>query len=247
MNAKPECLLFGSNIKLNGLLGEIVQPKLKDFLEHDMAINDFISPYYLIASANVENGGIEKPLLSLLAINLQLSKEGRDAILDKFLVSLSMLYKGFKLELLEFEDSIVIAIKESDEIKYLIDDDNFIDLCEAVMDMFKIKVEKEDADLDLLDAPPEIIEKIKKGRKEFRAKQREKKNNLEFFDMCNELIHINNEYNYDKVLNMTIWQIKNSYSILTVKNAQDNYVNSGSVQWKAEDFPDWRKETKIKK
>ena len=58
MNAKPECLLFGSNIKLNGLLGEIVQPKLKDFLEHDMAINDFISPYYLIASANVENGGI---------------------------------------------------------------------------------------------------------------------------------------------------------------------------------------------
>ena len=65
--------------------------------------------------------------------------------------------------------------------------------------------------------------------------------------MCNELIHINNEYNYDKVLNMTIWQIKNSYSILTVKNAQDNYVNSGSVQWKAEDFPDWRKETKIKK
>ena len=247
MNAKPECLLFGSNIKLNGLLGEIVQPKLKDFLEHDMAINDFISPYYLIASANVENGGIEKPLLSLLAINLQLSKEGRDAILDKFLVSLSMLYKGFKLELLEFEDSIVIAIKESDEIKYLIDDDNFIDLCEAVMDMFKIKVEKEDADLDLLDAPPEIIEKIRKGRKEFRAKQREKKNNLEFFDMCNELIHINNEYNYDKVLNMTIWQIKNSYSILTVKNAQDNYVNSGSVQWKAEDFPDWRKETKIKK
>lgn len=247
MNAKPECLLFGSNIKLNGLLGEIVQPKLKDFLEHDMAINDFISPYYLIASANVENGGIEKPLLSLLAINLQLSKEGRDAILDKFLVSLSMLYKGFKLEMLEFEDSIVIAIKESDEIKYLIDDDNFIDLCEAVMDMFKIKVEKEDADLDLLDAPPEIIEKIKKGRKEFRAKQREKKNNLEFFDMCNELIHINNEYNYDKVLNMTIWQIKNSYSILTVKNAQDNYVNSGSVQWKAEDFPDWRKETKIKK
>ena len=247
MNAKPECLLFGSNIKLNGLLGEIVQPKLKDFLEHDMAINDFISPYYLITSANVENGGIEKPLLSLLAINLQLSKEGRDAILDKFLVSLSMLYKGFKLELLEFEDSIVIAIKESDEIKYLIDDDNFIDLCEAVMDMFKIKVEKQDADLDTLNAPPEVIEKIRKGRKAFREKQREKKNNLEFFDMCNELIHINNDYNYDRLLNMTIWQIKNSYTILTVKNAQDNYVNSGSVQWKADNFPDWRKETKIKK
>ena len=247
MSVKAESLLFGGNIKLNGLLGEIVQPKLKDFIEHDIAINDFISPFYLIVSAYVENVGIDKPLLSLIAINIQLSRDGRDTILDNFLVSLSMLYKGFKLEMLEFEDSIVIAIKESDEIKYLIDDDNFIDLCEAVMDMFKIKVEKEDADLDLLDAPPEIIEKIKKGRKEFRAKQREKKNNLEFFDMCNELIHINNEYNYDKVLNMTIWQIKNSYSILTVKNAQDNYVNSGSVQWKAEDFPDWRKETKIKK
>ena len=158
-----------------------------------------------------------------------------------------MLYKGFKLELLEFEDSIVIAIKESDEIKYLIDDDNFIDLCEAVMDMFKIKVEKQDADLDTLNAPPEVIEKIRKGRKAFREKQREKKNNLEFFDMCNELIHINNDYNYDRLLNMTIWQIKNSYTILTVKNAQDNYVNSGSVQWKADNFPDWRKETKIKK
>ena len=247
MSVKAESLLFGGNIKLNGLLGEIVQPKLKDFIEHDIAINDFISPFYLIVSAYVENGGIDKPLLSLIAINIQLSRDGRDTILDNFLVSLSMLYKGFKLEMLEFEDSIVIAIKESDEIKYLIDDDNFIDLSEAVMDMFKNKKKKEDADLDLLDAPPEIIEKIKKGRKEFRAKQREKKNNLEFFDMCNELIHINNEYNYDKVLNMTIWQIKNSYSILTVKNAQDNYVNSGSVQWKAEDFPDWRKETKIKK
>ena len=160
MSVKAESLLFGGNIKLNGLLGEIVQPKLKDFIEHDIAINDFISPFYLIVSAYVENGGIDKPLLSLIAINIQLSRDGRDTILDNFLVSLSMLYKGFKLEMLEFEDSIVIAIKESDEIKYLIDDDNFIDLCEAVMDMFKIKVEKQDADLDLLDAPPEVIEKI---------------------------------------------------------------------------------------
>ena len=143
MSVKAESLLFGGNIKLNGLLGEIVQPKLKDFIEHDIAINDFISPFYLIVSAYVENGGIDKPLLSLIAINIQLSRDGRDTILDNFLVSLSMLYKGFKLEMLEFEDSIVIAIKESDEIKYLIDDDNFIDLCEAVMDMFKIKVEKE--------------------------------------------------------------------------------------------------------
>ncbi|MGM9963710.1 MAG: hypothetical protein ACI32Z_01040, partial [Clostridium sp.] len=150
MSVKAESLLFGGNIKLNGLLGEIVQPKLKDFIEHDIAINDFISPFYLIVSAYVENGGIDKPLLSLIAINIQLSRDGRDTILDNFLVSLSMLYKGFKLEMLEFEDSIVIAIKESDEIKYLIDDDNFIDLCEAVMDMFKIKVEKQDADLDLL-------------------------------------------------------------------------------------------------
>ena len=117
MSVKAESLLFGGNIKLNGLLGEIVQPKLKDFIEHDIAINDFISPFYLIVSAYVENGGIDKPLLSLIAINIQLSRDGRDTILDNFLVSLSMLYKGFKLEMLEFEDSIVIAIKESDEIK----------------------------------------------------------------------------------------------------------------------------------
>ena len=245
MSVKPECLLFGGNIRFNNLLGEISQPRLKDYIERDMTINDFISPFYLIASANVENDGIDKPLLSLIAINVQLSKEGRDTILDKFLVSLSMLYKGFKLEMLEFEDSIVIAIKKSDEIKYLIDDSNFIDLCNAVMDMFKIKVEKQDADLDLLDAPPEIIEKIKKGRRELREKQREHKNNLEFYDMCNELIHIDNKCDYDKLLNMTVWQIKNSYAILTVKNAQDSYVNSGSVQWKADNFPDWRKETKI--
>ena len=47
MSVKAESLLFGGNIKLNGLLGEIVQPKLKDFIEHDIAINDFISPFYL--------------------------------------------------------------------------------------------------------------------------------------------------------------------------------------------------------
>ena len=248
MSVNPSLLLFGKDIKLSKWLGTIHQPTLAEILDKGLDVNDFISPFYLIVSASMREE-LDRPLLVLLAISAELSKQGKEPILDKLLTSLSMLYNNAEIQMYEMEDSIALGILDSDGIKYIIDDENFMELCEVVLEISNIDIVNEDADLDELDAPPEIIEKIREGRRKFREKERleGKKKGLEFCDMCNELIHINNTYDYNSILNLTIWQIKNSYKILTVKNAQDSYINSGSVQWKAEDFPDWRKETKIKK
>ena len=65
--------------------------------------------------------------------------------------------------------------------------------------------------------------------------------------MINFVVHQQTVVDYDKVMNLTVWQLKNSYSTLMLKTATNRYIDSGSIQYKLEGkVNDWIEESKYK-
>lgn len=63
---------------------------------------------------------------------------------------------------------------------------------------------------------PDVIAKFKKYRK-MEAERVAEENKYVFYDMCNQIIHMQSQINYKSIMDFTIWQFKNTYNILLSK------------------------------
>ena len=105
-------------------------------------------------------------------------------------------------------------------------------------------VVKKDTDDDMI-GEPDVIAKFKKYRKR-EAERLAEENKYVFYDMCNQIIHMQSQINYKSIMDFTIWQFKNTYNILLSKEVNENVVSSGSVKYNLDDIKDWRTTCKIK-
>ena len=96
------------------------------------------------------------------------------------------------------------------------------------------------------------LEKEFERRRKEHEKRLGKKNsdkNLTILDMANISIHTSN-FKYDDILNMTLYQLKNSFDVLTKKDAYDvntMYMVSPKFEFKDNKHEHWIEKIKIDK
>lgn len=219
---RKEKLLFALPIDIPNM-GTIYQPKLRDFVERDFDYSRFKMVFSLKKETVLDD-----------------TMDGYDAIKDfdiifiynlteDLITSLKILYKtnDIKVDFKQNLDSIKIIIKVNDNVYYL-DRNNFEQFANRVLILLysgnNIAEEEVKEELD------EIELKMLRKRREFeRKKNKAKKEKSEddgdtIYDIANYIIHVDSKYNYETILDLTIYQLINSYRLYHQKENHDIFV-----------------------
>lgn len=227
-------LMFGLSIKLDHYLGIIYQPTLNYIIEKDIEIEDIYYPF--IVDKNICSDG-----LTVFDTFIQLKKVYHDdKIIDKLLGSLKILYMTEDVKL--NEDTETIVINE----RYTLNKDNYNYLCENVAEIFMLDLKDIQKKYDEIKKERERP-KTERDRKIAEAKARSMRNRpkedvFDLIDMSNYLIHSSEKYTYENILNMTVWQIKNSFNLYNKKENYDmekRYRTSGNFDMGKEKQKHW--------
>lgn len=238
-------LIFNTPIKLKNDLGTITQITLKRIIDEDINIERLISPFLL-------DRGLETEDISIFDVILVNNLAKKTRLYDALVDSLSILYRTEKenIELNISTASIVI------DKKYVLDRNNFIYLCDCVMQMFKIdfgsvqrEYDKRRKDNEHKKEMSDIEQEIERRRIEYEKKQEQLKKEkhivdkakTNIFDKANYVIHTA-KIPYNEVLNYSIYQIENSYSLYRKqeKYEQDrNYFTSGNFKLEDTKLTHW--------
>lgn len=242
-------LLFGLPIEINGM-GTIYQPKLKDFIDRDFDIQKFIRAFNIKANLIFENGEDLKDFdVFIYQLSLKLPKD--KLLITELIESLKMLYKTEKVNLIMLDEKdihticISIEVIENNESKvYYLNRDNYNNLANVVL--VSLDLGNNTTDVELNEELTEIDLKIAQRRKEFEKKKAEreaklnkedKNNEITLYDLVNYIIHVDNsQFNYQNILDLTIYQIKNTFNMYRQKenyNLFMKYKTSG--QFKIDD------------
>ncbi|MGL4802038.1 MAG: hypothetical protein ACRC18_07205 [Cetobacterium sp.] len=243
--------LFGLDIPLKRYsLGVIRQPKLIDFINEDVDIDSFYAPFIFNEMAVGQSDDKEKiieiknKLGSLTFLLTTCYQAKRFDVLVALKKSIGMLY-GCNAELSKDKFSIVAG-------DVSIDDSNFDALCELVLEMYKIdksklKFEKKPEYDDRV-----ISDKMLEAKRKFLEMNKGKKrkdDTLSILDIANIVIH-SKSIDYEKVINMTIYQLKNSFEVLNIKESFDVstlYRVSPKFDTSKEKYEHWTEKVKINK
>lgn len=232
--------MTGLPVKLNHNLGEIHQPRLFDFMEKDITIEEFAQPF--CARVDVVDFGEGEKIKELLKTlkDFDLFFVDKGVMVDKLITSLSMLYKTDDIQL--DTDGQRIFVSKS----ILIDRDNFTYLADVVLNMLCMEKPKKQENKRKYadDYRQKLWEKMQKYRAE-----KEKKNAITFLDIVNFVIHSNSVIDYERVYNLTYYQLVNSYTTLMHKMGYEEhmmYRTSGQFKIESE-VKHWGIQSKIKK
>lgn len=246
--------LFGLDIPLDRFeLGKVSQPKLKDFIENNITLEEFYFPFiyvdYLLGKMKDEDEieEIKKELDRLGKIKfliLTCKNSENKNILNMLINSLRIIYKS---------DNIYVTgdLKISIDDRIYISDDNFESLTKVLMesikvDKSKLKFKDEEEEYDGRLITKEMLE----AKKRFLEKNKKKeKDGLTILDIANIVIHFSN-LDYNKVLNMTVYQIKNSYEFISRKESfdiQTLYRISPKFDMSNETYEHWTDKIKLDK
>lgn len=228
--------LSGLPIKLKDDMGVIYPLTIRFMLENNIDYNEFLRPFLIrldMLETKVE--GDAKDFDIFLA-----SANREDSLIDMLIESLKILYKTDNIIFLDKLGKIVI----NDE--YIIDRNNFTYFANVILEMMyavrqKPKKKEQKYKNPQLQA---IWDKLQLNRE-----REEKKKELQLVDILNALIHMNNQIDYDKVLNFTYYQVMNSYTTLLKKEGYNEmmmYKTSGQFTIE-QDIKHWTIETRIKK
>lgn len=227
--------LMGLPIPLQYKLGTIYPPTIKYMLENNVSYDDFLKPFLIRVDI------LEKPNDSIKDLDLLFSKVGDTNSLINLLVdSLKIIYKTENIRI--HEEICIITIDD----KFMIHRDNYTYLADIVLEMMyvtRVKPSKKETKYKNKQLQ-ETWEKLQK----YREKEKKKKE-LKLVDILNMLIHVNQDFNYDKVLNLTYYQVMNSYITLSKKEGYNEYMmykTSGQFEM-GKDLKHWSLETKVKK
>ena len=241
--------LFGLNIPLERhSLGEIRQPKLIDFINKDVDIDNFYFPFimndYVIGQSSDKESlhRLKDHLGSLTFMMMNCYQTKRMDILESLRKSIEMLY-GTDVEIGDKFNLIVGDV--------IIDDSNFDILSDLVLEILKIdkskmKFEKEEDPYK--DLPKEMLE----AKRKFLDRNKGKSKNKDPFtilDIANIVIH-SKCIEYEKILNMTVYQLKNSFEAINVKESFDVstlYRISPKFDMSKEKYEHWTEKIKIDK
>ena len=240
--------LLGLDIPLEKYgLGTIKQPKIKDFLSKDIGIDGFFYPFVMndiiIGQAKENNSIIElkKSLgdLTFLLVNCVQSK--RIDILDSIKTNLEFLY-GQEVEVTE---KFTIKVGEHE-----INNSNFQILCDVILELLKVDKSKLKFDKPVKKELSVIEQEFEKRRRLYEERNNKKKNDkdLTLLDMINVIIHSSN-FKYEDILDMTLYQLKNSFDVLVKKDTYNTtlkYMVSPKFEIK-ENQEHWIEKIKVDK
>lgn len=215
MNKYEYYYLFGLDIPLQKHgLGIIKQPKLIDLINNGILIEEIYFPFILndmliAKSENKENSiKLRDTVGELTFLLITISQDKSSGLIELFENVLSVLYGTKNIKTTKSFEIIV-----DDNI--IINNSNFNDLREVVfesqgIDKSKLKFEdKTKKELDPIEAKFEF----------FRSKSKKKKREPEMIDMLNFIIHTTEcGLDYNKVLNMTVYQMRNTLETLGYKH-----------------------------
>lgn len=223
---------FGEDINLEKYnLGTIHQPTLLELLNEEINISEFIYPYYMTESIQQE---AKAPISNMLFLLIQLDSLNRDSdLVERLRKSLKLMYRTDNIEIKANIGAIII----DDNI--VIDEDNFLVLSKIVLEMTmtEVKIEKKKDKVQ-----EKLIEEMEKRRKKF-EKEYKVKSEMDYVDMFNLIVHMLPDIDYSKLKSWTIYQVKNTYKILTERYNYEICVNAGAL---SKDIKDWRNKLRIK-
>lgn len=244
-------LISGNSIDLTKYkLGKIRQPRIIDFCNDEYDITNFIEPFFLEQIIIAKTPILKDKSLTLL-LELDKKSESSDVKLTtRLFQALELIYvidyKNIKCVTNEEGYHLIIKYDENEK-SVIIDDSNFDILCQVIIYMTKTIIPKEEK--KEIKGNPETIKKFEERRKNYAKKHNKEESEFTIYDMVNEIIHLQNNIDYNNVLNWTIWQVRNTYEVISRKDVADSIINSGSVNFDMEKvkIPDWKNGLKIKK
>jgi hypothetical protein len=246
-------LLFGLPIEIKNM-GTIYQPRIKDFLDKDFNIQKFIRAFNIKANLFLENAeGVKN--FDIFIYQLSLNLPTNELLVTELIESLKLLYRTDKVELIMKNEknieSICISIEVIEKGKkktYYLNRDNYDDFANIILILLDLGNNTKDTKLN--EELNEIDLKIAQRKAEFekRKAERESKLNKEeteeitMYDLMNYIIHADNsQFDYQNILELTIYQIKNTFNMYRQKESYNLYMQyKTSGQFKMdEDIVHW--------
>lgn len=245
-------------------LGVIRQPKLIDYINRGMEMSTFSHPFVLDKEMIInKNEEIEKALedvggLKFLSIYNELTKESnkernQKGIIELLIDSLSLLYDINDINDFEYMSTLPAIVIKSKGV--LITDDNFSYLAKLVVEMLRIDIEemrkriREERKLaEQEENEDPLLKRFREMEKKFKEKTGKNEENS-FFDLINVVVHGQELIDYDRVFNMTVYQLKNSYNTIIKKEVYNvSLMHRTSPNFQpTEDFKLWEEKAHVVK
>ena len=219
---KKDRLLFGMPIDLKEF-GIIHQPKLYDFLDFDYGqfktVFSIRKETLLFLDEQQEGYDLLKDFDFIMMLNLS----------ETFCKALKLLYKTNDIKLdYKYGDieSTKIIINANDNT-YYIDRNNYTKFADLIL--ITLHEGNNIADEELKEELDEVELEIAKRRRAFERKKAKREAELRkqsgeepttIFDMANYIIHCDSKFDYESVLNLTVYQLINSFNLYHLK---ENY------------------------
>lgn len=238
-------------------LGVVNQPKIKDFISSNLEISEFSHPFLLNKEMILKrNEGVDSALsdvgrLKFLFIYDEITREkraieGTEGIVDTLVRCLKILYNTNSVMVLSTVFSIVVG----EDI--LINDSNFPLLADLVVEMMRIDIVEmrkrieDNRRREEEEKNNPMLKEIRKREREFLARKKEK-DELTLIDLANIVIHSQSVFDYEKVFNFTVYQLKNSYEIVINKETyMVNLLHRISPNFQpTDDFKLWEEKAKV--
>lgn len=238
-------------------LGTIYQPKLKDLISSNIEISEFSHPFLLNKDMVLKrNEGVDEALsdigrLKFLFVYDEITRprrelEGSEGMIDTLTKCLKILYKTETVMVLSTVFSIVIG----DSI--LINDSNFGLLADLVVEMMRIDIVEmrkkiqENKRREEEEKNNPMLREIRRREREYLARKQEK-DELTIIDLANIVVHSQSIFDYEKVFDLTIYQLKNSYDLVMKKETyMVNLLHRISPNFQpTDDFKLWEEKAKV--
>lgn len=218
-------------------LGIIHQITYREFIENNLILDELLKPFLMkkemLKGENDEFNIFLDTVGNLGVLYLIDESTPQENIINNLIKALKLFYKTEDVcvnpntKYIEINDDIIIDI------------DKFDIISTVILEMFKIeKVEIEDkSQMD------EFDREFEKKRREYQKKVNAKKKKMDLNDIVNFIIHTNEfGVDYKKIMDMTIYQIKNTYETLMAKQNFEHYTNLKMNQFDTSNMnvPDWR-------
>lgn len=216
--------LLGLDITLKEYgLGTIKQPKIKDFLSKDISMDNFYLPFIMndiILGQSKDKDAIldmRKSLGDLTFLLVNCIQFNRLDIMSSLKNHLMLLYQ---VDDVEITSDLIIKVDDCE-----INNSNFNILCNVILEMLGIDKSKMDFNKPVKKEMTALEKEFERRRLEYekRVGKNKKNKNLTTLDMINIVIHSSN-FKYEDMLNMTLYQLKNSFDVLIKKDTYDTSV-----------------------
>lgn len=206
---------------------EIKQKKVKEVISNSL-FNGLIMPFLITTDYFFKK---DTTIQNTFEGFFKLDKQGEFLFKEAGIPIIVFLKEGIKY-FFETED-VAITGEKAFVInkKFTITNENFEEIADLIAKLFgKERIREIVPPEDLNEAQRDIWIKTMRGRK-----KKAEKESLSFIDIVNVVIHFDNGIRYKEVMDLTILQLYNSFSVLMKKNKFDNYYklySSGQFEMK---------------